>query len=508
LQLEATGLNYRHLGGNFAPDALRRSSMRLRKTMTSSTQRWLAPLFIAGVTSVLLASCASPPSRGDNVAQINEAPLPNPDTSLLQGYVSQTRVSGTKCWIDRDADNILDFGETSTITSSNGLFSFTKSSLDDAQPYRIICTGGSARSVGTTAESVGVMLAPRGASNVTPLTTVVALNNELADKIGQTLLSSSSQNYSETYDVDIAKSAGTFGEHLKLAKGIETFMYVLGRSNPDLPIISSTQGHVDALKILADNLNELDSAGIFNSTSIASKIGEAATDTLNSTAVDSLISLSAADRSSIAADIQSSATAVMAAVSTGTGRKITESSVISACSNAFAASNLVANKTLSTKASSLPPYASSLTITDNLSSTLYSSSGGDFSVDNDSAVDNITVVFTESLVNGASLNIDNITFTIANSSGTTLEQYQVDNVTFAQSSTGVVSITINNAPSCDITTDKNSITLGYDNVTASCRTGTQNSLKGAAFSGGKFTVALIDNVSDNLSKPFEFNLTD
>jgi hypothetical protein len=234
----------------------------------------------------------------------------------------------------------------------------------------------------------------------------------------------------------------------------------------------------------------LDSAGIFDRTKIAAKIGEAATDTLNSTAVDSLISLSAADRSSIAADIQSSATAVMKEVATGAGRKITESSVVAACSNAFVASDLIANKVLSTKANSLPPYASSLTITDNLSSTLYSSSGGDFSVDNDSA-------------------IDNITFTIANNAGATLEKYQVDNVTFAQSSTGVVSITINNAPGCDITTDKNSIILRYDNVTASCRTtGTQNSLKGAAFNGGRFSVALIDTVSDNLSKSFEFNLTD
>jgi hypothetical protein len=127
--------------------------MRLRKTLKSSTRRWLAPLFIAGVTGILLASCAPPARNGDNIAQINEAPLPNPDSSLLQGYVSQTRVSGAKCWIDRDSDNILDFGEASTTTSSNGLFSINKSSLDDAQNYRIICTGGTAQSVATSSEA-------------------------------------------------------------------------------------------------------------------------------------------------------------------------------------------------------------------------------------------------------------------------------------------------------------------------------------------------------------------
>ena len=499
--------------------------MRLRKTLKSSTRRWLAPLFIAGATGILLASCAPPARNGDNVAQINEAPLPNPDTSLLQGYVSLTRVSGAKCWIDRNSNNILDFGEPSTITSATGLFSITKSSLDDAANYRIICTGGSARSVGTTAESVGVLLAPRGASNVTPLTTVVTLNSELADKIGQTLLSSGSQSYSEAYDVDIAKSGGTFGEHLQLAKGIETFMYVLGRSNPDLPIISSTQGHVDALQFLADNLNELDSASIFDRTKIATKIGEAATDTLNSATVDSLISLSAADRSSIASDIQSSATAVMKEVAIGTGRKITESSVVEACSNAFAASNLVANKVLSTKANSLPPYASSLTFADNTSSVIYSSVAGDFTVDNDQNFDNITVDMTVGIANGNSLNIDNITFEISHTDalgGVYTEKYRADNVTFSKSSLGVVTIAINNSNACDIKTKDSSFILNYDNVTAApCNTtGTAKSLVDNTLGGGApalasqypstgtFKVSLIDSVSDNLSKSFELKLTD
>ena len=170
----------------------------------------------------------------------------------------------------------------------------TMSSLDEAANYRINCTGVSAQSICTAAKSVGLMLAPRGAGNVTPLTTVVALNSELADKTGQSLLSSSSRSYSESCDADIAKSRGTYGEHLQLAKGIETFMYVLGRTNPDLPIISSTQGHVAVLQILADNLNELDSASLFNASNIATKIGEAATETPSSNSVYSLVSLSAA----------------------------------------------------------------------------------------------------------------------------------------------------------------------------------------------------------------------
>ena len=506
--------------------------MRLRKTSKFSTRRWLAPLFIAGVTGILLASCAPPTRNGDNVAQINEAPLPSEDAgaSLLQGYVSQTRVSGATVWIDRTPyNNTLDFGETSGTTSSTGLFSLTQSPLDESNNYRVVTVGGTAQSVSASKESVGVMLAPRGAKNVTPLTTVVALNNELAAKIGQSLLSSSSQSYTESYDVDIAKSGGTFGEHLQLAKGIETFMYVFGRTNPDLPLISSTQGHIDALQILADNLNELDSTKIFNAAQIATKIGEAATDTLNSTTVDSLISLSSADRTTIATEVQGAATAVMGAISTGTGIKQKEANVVSACSSAFASSDLVANRTLSTKANSLPPYASSLTFADNISSVIYSSVAGDFTVDNDQNFDNITVGMTVGLANGTSLNIDNVTFEISHTAAdkiqTRTEKYTADNVTFSKSATGTVSITIHNPNACDIKTSESNFILNYDNVTQSvCNiSGNAKSLVDTTLTGnaytsganpdnypatGTFKVSLIDSVSDNLSKIFELNLTD
>ena len=491
-------------------------------------------MFIAGVASVLLSSCAPPARNGDNVAQINEAPLPSEDAgaSLLQGYVSQTRVSGATVWIDRadssgNYNNTLDFGETSGTTSANGLFSLNQSSLDESNNYRIITLGGTARSVSTSAESVGVMLAPRGSKNVTPLTTVVALNSELAAKIGQSLLSSSSRSYSESYDVDIAKSSGTFGEHLQLAKGIETFMYAFGRTNPDLPLISSTQGHIDALKILADNLNELDSANLFNATNIATKIGEAATETLQSANVDSLIALSAADQAAIKTDIQGAATAVMNAVSTGTGIKQKEANIISACSSAFESSDLITNKTLSTKANSLPPYASSLTFTDNVSNVLYSSVNGDFTVDNDMDFDNITVDMTVGIANGTSLNIDNVTFEISHTDalggGPLTEKYRADNVTFSKDSLGVVTITINNSNACDIKTKDSSFILNYDNVTAAtCNTtGTVKSLVDRSRAGGAapaaanqypstgtFKISLIDSVSDNLSKAFELKLTD
>jgi len=271
-------------------------------------------------------------------ADINEAPLPAGD-ALLQGYVSQTRVSGATVWIDKsdnneNYNNSLDFGETSGITSTNGLFSLTLDSLELATDYRIVSLGGTARSISDSSESIGVMIAPRGAKNITPLTTMVALNSELANKIDQPLLSISTQSYSELYDVDIAKSGGTYGEYLMLAKGIEVYMYFLGRTNEVYPLIDSTQGHVDALRILADNLNKLDHSQIFTRNDIASKIQLSVSESLKNS--DSLSRvMTSTEIESFASSVGNAASDVMRVITTGTGTKMTEESILNDVSNAF-----------------------------------------------------------------------------------------------------------------------------------------------------------------------------
>jgi len=144
--------------------------MRLRKTLKSSTRRWLAPLFIAGVTGLLLAACAPAPSgsKNNNVAEINEAPLPSADASLLQGYISQTRVAGATVCYDMNPDPIptndeCDFGEASATSSANGLYSLTLDGFQQAQDYQLVADGGTAKSVTSSATTVEVMFAPRGA---------------------------------------------------------------------------------------------------------------------------------------------------------------------------------------------------------------------------------------------------------------------------------------------------------------------------------------------------------
>jgi len=314
--------------------------MRLRKTLKSSTRRWLAPLFIAGVTGLLLAACAPNDKVNNNAAaEINETPVPAGDASLLQGYISQTRVAGATICYDLllyGTLDVCDFGEASDTSSANGLYSLTLDGFQQTQNYQLLATGGTAKSITSTAETVGVMLAPRGARNITPLTTMVTLDSDLAAKIGQTLTFNGT-NYSDSYDVDIAKSGGTYGEHLALAKGIEVYMYLLGRENTAFAassglILNTTTQYIAALQDLATQLDLLTSNQIFVTTNVATAVRNA----VNS-------QFGGAPPANLLDHVEGAVTAVMNEISTGTGLKQTEESIISACSSAFAATDLVVN---------------------------------------------------------------------------------------------------------------------------------------------------------------------
>ena len=53
---------------------------------------------------------------------------------------------GATVWIDRNVNNVLDFGETSdAATSNSGLFTLDLNQLDEIASYRLISTGGTAR---------------------------------------------------------------------------------------------------------------------------------------------------------------------------------------------------------------------------------------------------------------------------------------------------------------------------------------------------------------------------
>jgi hypothetical protein len=286
---------------------------------------------VAGVTGTLLVACAGYDS-GDNSAEVNQAPLPESSTSSrLQGKVSQSPVVGATVWVDRDLDNTRDFGETFDLATSNsGLFTLDLTQLDAATDYRLVSTGGTARALTAAAVPVGVMLAPRGARNITPLTTVVALNTALAANITTAIV--------EDYDVNIASSNGVSPIALRLAKGIETFMHVFGRN--DAGVLTSVNDQIQALTFLATRLATAD---LTSNASIATAVDGAVDDTIDG--IPSLAFLTTAIKNSLRNEVSAAARNVMDAI-TSRARTITEASIIGACSNAFALTNLVTNNTL------------------------------------------------------------------------------------------------------------------------------------------------------------------
>jgi hypothetical protein len=319
--------------------------MMPRKTLNSTNRRHrLSQLFVTGVMGILLTACAAGTDGGDNTQQPAATPAASGSggsssgsggsaSARLQGYVSQSRVVGATVWVDRDLNNVLDFGETSSKeTTNSGLFTLDLTQLDEIANYRLISTGGTARALTSASAPVGVMLAPRGAKNITPLTTVVALNTNLASAIATAT--------TESYDVDIAKTGGVSPVALRLAKGIETFMYVFGRS--ESAILTSTSDQVSAITFLATRLG---SATLTDTTSIQSAIDSAVDDAIDG--IPSLAFLTPAIKTSLKTEVSAAAKTVMDSV-ISSASKVTEASIISACSSAFASSSLITNKTLDT----------------------------------------------------------------------------------------------------------------------------------------------------------------
>ena len=101
---------------------------------------------------ILLTACAAGNDGGDNTQQPAATPAAGSGGSAggsssgsggsisnrLQGYVSQSRVVGATVWVDRNVNNVLDFGETSdAATSNSGLFTLDLNQLDEIASYRL-----------------------------------------------------------------------------------------------------------------------------------------------------------------------------------------------------------------------------------------------------------------------------------------------------------------------------------------------------------------------------------
>ena len=130
----------------------------------------------------------------------------------VAGKVIQSYVANATVCVDSNENRVCDPGETSTKTDENGYFSL---SIPVGVSGMLLSQGGIVKSTGQAALN---LLAPVGAKNITPLTTIVALNPNLKSMI---------EELGDSYDTDIANPDGVKGKLLRLALCVETLLYNL-----------------------------------------------------------------------------------------------------------------------------------------------------------------------------------------------------------------------------------------------------------------------------------------
>lgn len=129
----------------------------------------------------------------------------------VSGYVEQGPVDGATVIADKlvngSGNGVYDYGEATTETGADGKFEFAEGAIgDNYGDYVIISYGGTDTITGKRAMP---MMAPKGAKNITPLTTLVALApadelDEESDQAQLTILTKVAEKISDTSQGDNA----------------------------------------------------------------------------------------------------------------------------------------------------------------------------------------------------------------------------------------------------------------------------------------------------------------
>ncbi len=162
----------------------------------------------------------------------------NSTSTAVSGRVIQGYVANATVCLDENENRMCDPGELSTTTDENGHFSLA---IPDDHSGLLCTQGGVVKSTGAPALT---LLAPPNAKNITPLTTLVALDPDLQDKI---------EALGSSYDVDVARDKGVESSILKLSLGIEALLYNLKNQlqlNPEKQML--------VLATIAKNLQKVD----------------------------------------------------------------------------------------------------------------------------------------------------------------------------------------------------------------------------------------------------------
>jgi len=162
---------------------------------------------------------------------------------LAQGYVSEATV-----WVDKLEANGLgnfqrDAGEIDTVSGPNGDYSINPNQAS----YMLATSGGTMLNSSGQSVPAAPMLAPpplvgQAATNITPLTTLVAFEPSMKTQLAQ---------YGD-WNADIASTAGVDGTLLRIAKTVETLSTVM--ISGEEPLVSSPAGQLKSIQKLAEQL--------------------------------------------------------------------------------------------------------------------------------------------------------------------------------------------------------------------------------------------------------------
>ena len=194
---------------------------------------------------VLIKSCAPKEedelNKSSNSEEITDESTPSGESILFSGVVAQGYVKDATLFADYNGNIIKDAGEPSVITNSDGSFELSAVSGN----WNIVSVGGIDI---VTEKSALPMSAPRPeksgeVSNVTPLTSLVAANPELKNKLDEL----------GGWNSDIANSAGVSGKLMRIAHTVEQSLKVI--SQGDNAIITNNSAKLLVVGKLANELS-------------------------------------------------------------------------------------------------------------------------------------------------------------------------------------------------------------------------------------------------------------
>ncbi len=179
---------------------------------------------------------------------ITEKPEPQPATVEVSGKIAQSYVKEARIWADQLVEGqgnlSWESGETLVLSVSEGDYELK----DIRGDYQLVSYGGKKRkSSGEEIDAVP-MVAPatepgQAMTNVTPLTTLVAFEPALKEKLAV---------YGD-WNADIASPTGVSGNLLRIAKTVETFSNTI--SGGSSPLVGDFSTNLESLGKLAAELN-------------------------------------------------------------------------------------------------------------------------------------------------------------------------------------------------------------------------------------------------------------